>query len=324
MTAIRPDGTGEIRVLAIDGGGVRGLIPATLIAHIEKEVARPISDTFNVLAGTSTGALIVSALSRPHSVIDAETMRRFYEEEPLTIFPRRRRLSQVRARPKRQSDFDQALQTVLGGLRVADCATEILIPAFDTLGHEAVLCTREGAKAHSPEATLMEVVLASSAAPTYLPPIQMRWGGQDRLFVDGGVFANDPSLATITALRARYPRRPISVLSLGCGVERRETGRQAGIRRRAQSWLLGEGADKTMAGWMHASIGLFMDASSSIAGQASENLLGNRILRVQPVFEPGERPELDEASTIVVRRLKDAAHRCWENEREEVLRFLTT
>lgn len=58
---------GPVRILSVDGGGIRGIIPATILAHIEQETGKRISDLFHLIAGTSTGGIISLALSKPDS-----------------------------------------------------------------------------------------------------------------------------------------------------------------------------------------------------------------------------------------------------------------
>ena len=74
-----------MNILAIDGGGIRGLIPALVLAEIEQRTGRPISSLFDLVAGTSTGAIIACALTRP-SPMPAEQLAAIYEEEGPKIF----------------------------------------------------------------------------------------------------------------------------------------------------------------------------------------------------------------------------------------------
>jgi patatin-like phospholipase/acyl hydrolase len=78
-------------ILSIDGGGIRGVIPAMVLAHIEEKVERPIAELFDVIAGTSTGGLIALGLTRPGAggrpKFSAGEVVAIYEDDGRTIFP---------------------------------------------------------------------------------------------------------------------------------------------------------------------------------------------------------------------------------------------
>src|SRR3954468_17801023 len=74
-----------MKILAIDGGGIRGLIPALVLTEIEKRTGRPISSLFDLVAGTSTGAILACGLTRPQPM-SAEGLAALYQEEGPQIF----------------------------------------------------------------------------------------------------------------------------------------------------------------------------------------------------------------------------------------------
>ena len=74
-----------MKILAIDGGGIRGLIPALVLAEIEQRTGRPICSLFDLVAGTSTGAILACALTRPRPM-PADRLAAIYEEEGPEIF----------------------------------------------------------------------------------------------------------------------------------------------------------------------------------------------------------------------------------------------
>src|SRR5215211_5689037 len=76
-----------MKVLAIDGGGIRGLIPALVLAEIERRTGRRIAALFDLIAGTSTGGILACALGRPDAM-PAERVAAVYVEEGPRIFHR--------------------------------------------------------------------------------------------------------------------------------------------------------------------------------------------------------------------------------------------
>src|SRR5471032_2126594 len=78
----------EFRILCIDGGGIKGMFPASLLAAVEREHGHPIGDYFDLIAGTSTGGIIALGLGLGFT---AQDMKQFYLESGPMIFPRRKR-----------------------------------------------------------------------------------------------------------------------------------------------------------------------------------------------------------------------------------------
>ncbi len=81
-----------IRVLSIDGGGIRGIIPSVVLAAIEQRTGQPIANTFDLIAGTSTGGIIALALAKPGQgskpQYSADQLIQLYEQEGQRIFSR--------------------------------------------------------------------------------------------------------------------------------------------------------------------------------------------------------------------------------------------
>lgn len=247
------------RILAIDGGGIRGVIPAVVLARLEallqttlvdirKDPARMataalwsgidpprVSDCFHLIAGTSTGGLLAAGLTvtggsgRPK--LSAAAMADLYLTRGPEIF-HRPLLRNVADHfellwPKyRLAQLREALQdpAVFGDALLKDARTDVLITSFDASLPGPRFFTRwgqpgAGAQPSAPPETMVEVALATSAAPTYFEPERI---GDARL-VDGGVYAGNPALAAIgMALRRTVdpaPRSPaeLFMISLGTG-----------------------------------------------------------------------------------------------------------
>src|SRR4051794_32536675 len=124
-----------MKILAIDGGGIRGLIPALVLAEIEQRTGRPISSLFDLVAGTSTGAIIACAVTRPQPM-PADQIAALYEEEGPQIFD----ASLVKTITSLGGVIDErydsrglvtSLQRHLGNTRLADATIGILLTAYD-------------------------------------------------------------------------------------------------------------------------------------------------------------------------------------------------
>src|SRR4051794_13151864 len=212
-----------IRILSIDGGGIRGLIPARLLVELERISGRPIAELFDVVAGTSTGGLIGLAAAKPGAdgrpVYSAEDILSVYVEDGPQFFPemRIRRLfdrtfwassrEQVYQRvgaiawPRRfgnarylATSLEAVLERVLGETRIADALVDLVIPTYDWRAGRAMVLTRAGARENpAMNLRMRHVARATTAAPTYFPPLDMTLDdGREVVLIDGGVAANNP------------------------------------------------------------------------------------------------------------------------------------
>jgi predicted acylesterase/phospholipase RssA len=182
-----------VKVLAIDGGGVRGLIPALVLTEIERRTGRPIASLFDLVAGTSTGAILACALTRPDPM-PAGRAAELYEQEGPQIFDRSlvKELTSLGGLLDERYDsrgLVASLRRHLGDTRLAQATTRLVVTAYDLEAREALLFTRED------DMTMVDAAHASSAAPTYFEPVKV--GG--RTLVDGGVFAINPAMLAYAA-----------------------------------------------------------------------------------------------------------------------------
>lgn len=205
------------RILSIDGGGIKGAIPASFLATLERATGARVADHFDLIAGTSTGGIIALGLGLGFS---AGEILAFYANEGPRIFATFgpfATLRQVR-RSKYQPDaLRSALEAILGSRRLGDSTTRLVIPAFDsTRGEVHVFKT-----SHHPRLEIdyrvraVDVAMATAAAPTYFPAHQIEGGA---MLVDGGIWANNPvGLTVVEGISVlNWPAANIRVLSLGC------------------------------------------------------------------------------------------------------------
>src|SRR4051794_27003865 len=177
-----------MKILAIDGGGIRGLIPAVVLAEIEKRTGRPISSLFDLVAGTSTGAIIACALTRPDPM-PADRLAAIYEEEGPKIFDASllktfTSLGGVIDERYDDRELVKSLRRHLGDTRLAEAITGILVTAYDVEARQALLLRRDD------DVSMVDAAHASSAAPTYFEPVRLG----ARTLIDGGVFAINPAI----------------------------------------------------------------------------------------------------------------------------------
>jgi uncharacterized protein len=219
-----------MRVLSIDGGGIRGLIPALVLAEVERRTGRRIAELFDLVAGTSTGGILACALTAPspddpgRPRFSAEELSRLYETEGPNIFSRSllKRITSIEGLIDERYDDDGlqgALDRFLGATRLRDALTPVLITAYD-IEERAAFFFRSARAVRDPayDFAMADVARATSAAPTYFEPaaVTAAAGGRAFALVDGGVFATNPAMCAFADV-IRDGRAIELVASLGTG-----------------------------------------------------------------------------------------------------------
>jgi patatin-like phospholipase/acyl hydrolase len=113
------------RVLSIDGGGIRGLIPALICSSIEKSAGKPLRELFDLIAGTSTGGILAMGYGLPSKTLTAEDLVNLYKQDGPSIFANPRRLQSYIHRPKYSNEnLKSVLTKYLGTSQLADASVD--------------------------------------------------------------------------------------------------------------------------------------------------------------------------------------------------------
>lgn len=207
-----------MRVLSIDGGGIRGLIPALMLEELERRAERRVFELFDLIAGTSTGAILACALCAPDPLPAARVAALYEEEGPeifsRSIFQRIRSADGLLDERYDSAALDGALARFLSDKRLSRTRPDLVVPAYDTAGPGPFFFKTTDAR-ESPEDDfpLSVVARASSAAPTYFEPSAV----DGRALVDGGVFAANPAMSAFAEVLRFQPGAEVVLLSLGTG-----------------------------------------------------------------------------------------------------------
>jgi patatin-like phospholipase/acyl hydrolase len=204
-----------MRILAIDGGGIRGIIPALVLTELERRAGRPVADLFDLVAGTSTGGILACALTRPEARPAAELVDIYRTEGP-KIFSRTpvRVITSVLGLADEKYDdtaLNEALEHYLGDKLLGDAAPKLLLTSYDLEARTPKFFKSWREEDHAVPARI--AARATAAAPTYFEPVQLGKMG----LVDGGVFANDPAMCAYAEARRIAPDERPYVVSLGTG-----------------------------------------------------------------------------------------------------------
>ncbi len=226
------------RILSIDGGGIRGIIPATILAAIEEKTGKHISELFDLIAGTSTGGILTLGLTKPNGkgqpTYTAQELCELYKENIPRIFKRPRSWWGNLLTPKYRSfAFQEVLKEAIGDCRLKDSLNDILIPCYDIEHRLPYIFKSSLAREQSEYDFLMrDVALAASASPTLFYPVRIpraRAAGRTICLVDGGVFANNPSISALAEIKSMYPsgQDKILLVSIGTGKSTRPLSDEA-------------------------------------------------------------------------------------------------
>ena len=238
----------KVRILSIDGGGIRGIIPAVSLKYIEDYLAKKMPGTrlydhFDMIAGTSTGGILAGILlapdpEHPHRPLySAADALNFYQQEGYSIFngskvSNLKRLwglrSAVAFSPKR---IEQLFRQYFGDTKISELLKPALITTYDMeVKHAYFFTSREDTEVR--EFYLRDVLRSTSAAPTYFPPARIvniasrPDSYRPMINLDGGVFANNPVMCAYAEARNHhFEERGIDkptavqmqILSLGTG-----------------------------------------------------------------------------------------------------------
>lgn len=264
------------KVLSIDGGGIKGVFPVALLASVEETIGGNVGEYFDLIVGTSTGGIIALGLGMGFTARD---IVEFYERLGPKVFRGSRLLGLVRqigASKYDRAPLRAALEEKFGERRLGDSMRRLVIPSLNLLNGEVHIYKT----AHHPRLAtdykelVVDVALATSAAPTYFPTHRSAAGLP---LIDGGVWANNPvGFAAVEALTMLdWPKGEFRILSLGC------TGEALDVRAgSAYGWGI--------ARWALRIVQVMMTAQSSSSLGMALHLAGHtNVIRINPTMPSG-------------------------------------
>ncbi len=317
----------KVAILSVDGGGIRGYIPALILQEVEKRLARrgiekPLGRCFDLIAGTSTGAMIALGLTAPkelpntafsltEAAYTASDLAAMYRDHGLEIFPRRifRQFQTMRhAFTEKYSDgrFYELLKHYFGERTINDALTNVLITSFDIDNYQPVIIkkTKSRRRVNKPANFYMsDATRASAAAPTYFEPIRISSvdNSEHYSLIDGAVFANNPAMCAFIEAQKVFPRaKEFVILSMGAGYS-------------SPRWSYDQIKSWGVLEWIQPSKGVPI---ANIMNRGQEQCVDYQLahlptveyLRINPSIE-GCNPAIDDAAEETMACLKQSAER---------------
>lgn len=308
----------QTRILTIDGGGIRGLIPARILVSLERKLQQRtgrddarLAEFFDLVAGTSTGGLITCLLLMPGAVewepaFSAQEIVDLYLDYGPKIFnaPLLKRITSlggIRDERYDASGLENLIDERFGSLWLSQLIKPCLITAYDVATRKTVFFTQHDARSTNKDFPIKVVARATSAAPTYFEAMPNGNGHITNAYVDGGLFANNPTMCAYVEAYRKLEGKPTAanmvVLSLGTGQIKRPYSYQT-----VRNWGMLE--------WAQPLIDIMMAGVSETIDHQMQQLFaahGRRdsYLRLQPTIEDEDKElaELDNVSPDNMERL---------------------
>ncbi len=265
----------KFKILSIDGGGIRGVIPCKILEFIESQIGESLADYFDLMAGTSTGGIISLGLStkKPESLgtYSPSDMLQLYKENGNAIFQKRKRdlvsrlgsifkfSEQLTANPYDSANMEKLLTTYFEDKRLSEVKPDVLVTTYDIEVGKPFYFSSRLAKSHHTQDNkedflIKEIARSTSAAPTYFEPSILKGApGDELVFVDGGVFANNPAILAFAeakelfkisgskafnpVVQATDDDLPFYMLSLGTGTSPKSISGKDAKNWRTAEWL---------------------------------------------------------------------------------------
>ena len=321
----------KVRILSIDGGGIRGVIPAAVLNEIEKRADKPVAELFDLIAGTSTGGILALGLTvagddgRPRYT--AADLRELYLGRGAEIFPPLRPTWLRTGRGLfderyREAALENVLEEYMGGARLKDAIAPVLVTAYEIELRQPFFfrSVRANAEPSAYDYPIKDAARATSAAPTYFQAARVAAPDDAHdsfALVDGGVFANNPAMCALAEVRLRRhvraatspPDTPIEpeqmlMVSLGTGELTDRLPWES-----AKNW--------GFYGWGRQLLGVVMDGVSDSADFQCRQLLGEDHHRLQVSLGAGT-DSLDDATDVNLESLAELGKRLVASRTAEI------
>lgn len=340
-----------LRVLSLDGGGARGYLSVSFLAKLQTYFDRPLYEIFDVIAGSSTGGL--QALSYANG-LSIDEVKNFYLQDAPWVFTNRtaadiligsNNASSPSNRPSTidkitilgnngylyravslDSNYGDArlkkkLVDTFGVTTLQDLKTNVLITSYRKDTNSPIIFSNiYDPNYFGQEFSTVNVALSTSAAPIYLPPINI----DNELYMDGGVYQNNPANLAISMGRRIKPfAKRICVLSLGTGLG--DVGFDEVIPTNEKLGLLPfEQAVKDLVAVIDQSVAGSQEAVAKSLSLISEPNVPSNIFyyRFQPQLDRSLDTEMDNTDPDFFQYLEDLATSTYNNDTTNIATFM--
>lgn len=277
------------KILVLTGGGIRGIVSSQIINAIELRTGKPISESFDLIGGTSTGSIVGTSVASGYS---GGEMVKLFSENGNNIFRRRRQIFAQTFGPKYDiNNLKNALAKYLSG-NFTDLHKKVMVFSADKKNPKPIVF-----KSWKHSENIIKVVSSSCAAPTFFNAVLG--------LIDGGVYANDPSVEVLTEARRLWGHNEdYKVFTIGTG-KKNYTGKGIGT-----GWIY----------WLRNIVPYLM----TIQEKRTEYVMkyqGVPYYKASPVLIDGSS-DMDNASINNMQNLIKDTTRYLDDKLEEIINFI--
>ncbi|GIN23389.1 CBASS cGAMP-activated phospholipase [Siminovitchia fordii] len=284
----------ELRILSIDGGGMKGIVPAIYLKRIERQLGAPIYEFFDMICGTSTGGIIALGIAAGISATDISEL---YIKKGEEIFPKKLILNNLISSKYSNKNLLNLLKQTFGDKKIENAFTMLCIPSIEHHKAEPKVYKTPHHKDYNfdGERFMWEVALATSAAPLYFPAAEI---GESECKIDGGLWANNPLLVAIAeAKKLGFEMEQVKIFSLGTGDAIYQVNNKVAKKSGLTSWGTGI-------------VDLTFQVQSKSATYTANYLLGDNLYRISPTF--GRKLSLDSTRKEDIEYMINEANQLYE------------
>lgn len=327
----------KIRMLSLDGGGIKGILSGQILVRVEEmlkeftdDPTTRIGDYFDIIAGTSTGGILACAYLMPDGInrplYSAEEVINFYMENGDDIFRKTFKQKVLSGFGLLSSEYSSdaleiAIDKYFGMTELKELIKPCLIPSLDTEKRKCIFFKQHYAKDDiSENFYVRDLLRGTSAAPTYFKPAHIQsLSGDTYSLIDGGMFANNPTLCAYTEVNKIFESnrnltvRDVKILSLGTGHNdtpyKNETIRKWGLIE-----------------WAKPSIDMMMSSVSKVTDYELDKLFkafncSEQYLRINPKISY-DLTAMDNGSHKNMNKLKETGDITFDKFKEQIKNFL--
>ena len=238
------------KILSIDGGGIRGIIPALILMEIEKRTNKPISELFDLMAGTSTGGILTLTLNIPNengkARYTAEDLVLLFRKKGRQIFSKdrwRSIMTGLGILDERYSHYslEKLLDEYCGDVELKSAVTEVLITSYDLekTRKPFFFKSRLARVQEAQNFKMKSIIRATTAAPTYFEPLKLLNRVDSSIYyslVDGGIVANNPAMCAFAEALV-LNQSNVLMVSLGTGAKSEQIKHQDAVNWGLIHWI---------------------------------------------------------------------------------------
>ena len=294
-------------ILSVDGGGIRGIIPAIILAEIEKRTRKRVAEIFDLMAGTSTGGIVVAGLCKKDKPqYSANDLVEFYREYGPCIFKssffRQSILSWFNCAQYPHKNIESILEKYFGDSTLADATNNLMLTSYDIKNNAPFFF--KSWKEDRNFIKLQDALRATTAAPTYFAPKCLKINNIERVLVDGGIFANNPAACAYANSKKLFPNEEIALVSIG-------TGR---LSNPIEYKRLGK------ISWIKPLLNVMFASSLDVVNYQMSNVMDDKYIRIQSQLTIASA-EMDNVTPKNIKFLQHEANAMIEENQKVVDKF---